>query len=213
MDSPCHITSFHPSVPAGSSRAPSTRNSSPDSSNNYFVLQSSSTMEPQYHNALQGSVQGRQSRLFDRNQQSFQQNLQNLQNQQIFGSAAPRSVVSPNWRAPPADANNWMPSTPNNYQLTSPPVSRGEVFDGKLAGYAYCLDRGNGQYTRLVPADMLPALAEIPPRQTGPNGMVVLPSLQLPPPQGVPEMNRPVTFKVRVALSMRTQQKKRKLSA
>lgn len=91
-------------------------------------------------------------------------------------------------------------STSSNYVLTSPTISRGEVFDGKLGGYAYCLDRGNGQYTRLIPADMLPALVEIPTRQTGASGMIVLPALQATPPQGVPETNRPVTIKVRVAL-------------
>lgn len=199
MDSPYHITSFHASSgPLGSSRAPSTRGSSPESSsnNNNFVLQSSPIMESQYHNGLQSSLHNHQGRLFDRNQQSFQQNLQNPQ---VFGATAPRSVVSPNWRAPTADTNNW-PSTPNAYQLTSPPASRGGVFDGRLGGYAYCLDRGDGWFTRLIPADMLPPLAEIPARLDGQGGMVLLPSLQSSPPQGVPEMNRPVILKVRVAL-------------
>lgn len=66
----------------------------------------------------------------------------------------------------------------------------------RLEGYAYVLDRGNGQFTRLVPADMLPPLNEIPAHQPSPNGMVVLPELQKAPPHGVAEMNRPVTLKV-----------------
>jgi hypothetical protein len=41
--------------------------------------------------------------------------------------------------------------------------------------YAYCFDRGNGQYTRLVPADMLPPLVDVPSLQHGCIGMTVLP--------------------------------------
>lgn len=41
--------------------------------------------------------------------------------------------------------------------------------------YAYCFDRGNGQYTRLIPADMLPPLVDIPALQQGCLGMTVLP--------------------------------------
>lgn len=41
--------------------------------------------------------------------------------------------------------------------------------------YGYCFDRGNGQYTRLIPADMLPPLVDIPSRQQGYLGMTVLP--------------------------------------
>ncbi|KAI0427618.1 hypothetical protein F5Y09DRAFT_350313 [Xylaria sp. FL1042] len=41
--------------------------------------------------------------------------------------------------------------------------------------FAYCYDRGNGQYTRLIPADMLPPLQNIPAIQQGYTGMIVLP--------------------------------------
>ncbi|KAJ3564159.1 hypothetical protein NPX13_g7942 [Xylaria arbuscula] len=35
----------------------------------------------------------------------------------------------------------------------------GPIFDAQLnSNFAYCYDRGNGQYTRLIPADMLPPL-------------------------------------------------------
>lgn len=41
---------------------------------------------------------------------------------------------------------------------------------------AYCYDRGNGQYTRLVPVDLLPfALQDIPPTVATHQGMIVLP--------------------------------------
>ncbi|OTB06963.1 hypothetical protein M426DRAFT_91707 [Hypoxylon sp. CI-4A] len=64
------------------------------------------------------------------------------------------------------------------------------------ASYAYCYDRGNGQYTRLIPADMLPALKDIPKLQQGKQGMLVLPQ-----PRGVPSNGRssntePVSLRV-----------------
>ncbi|KAI1204672.1 uncharacterized protein F4807DRAFT_324298 [Annulohypoxylon truncatum] len=51
--------------------------------------------------------------------------------------------------------------------------------------YAYCFDRGNGQYTRLVPADMLPPLKDVPALQQGCAGMMVLPL-----PRGLPQNGR-----------------------
>ncbi|KAF7556106.1 hypothetical protein G7046_g6379 [Stylonectria norvegica] len=221
MDVLCRTTTCpSSSEPSCSSQAPSTRDSSPDPSHEVFAVPS--PIMEHYHSSLQNSIQNSihnpQRRLFERNQQTFQQNLQA---QQAYGTAAPRSVVSPNWRASPAGGlGNWMPTTTttaaastSNYMLASPPISRGEVFDGKLGGYAYCLDRGNGQFTRLVPADMLPAMNEIPPVQTGPGGMVILPALQASPPHGVAEMNRPVTIKVRVALEGDARHAERMLSA
>ncbi|KAK0720573.1 hypothetical protein B0H67DRAFT_682471 [Lasiosphaeris hirsuta] len=41
--------------------------------------------------------------------------------------------------------------------------------------YAYCFDRGNGEFTRLIPADMLPPLRDIPAIQNSSTGMKVLP--------------------------------------
>lgn len=41
---------------------------------------------------------------------------------------------------------------------------------------AYCFDRGNGQYTRLVPIDILPfSLRDLPARVSSHEGMIVLP--------------------------------------
>ncbi|KAI0881703.1 uncharacterized protein GGS22DRAFT_191890 [Annulohypoxylon maeteangense] len=51
--------------------------------------------------------------------------------------------------------------------------------------YAYCFDRGNGQYTRLIPADMLPPLKDVPALQPGCAGMMVLPL-----PRGLPQNGR-----------------------
>lgn len=44
--------------------------------------------------------------------------------------------------------------------------------------YSYYLDRGDGQFTRLVPADMLPPLLGIAPREEEHAGMVILPPLK-----------------------------------
>lgn len=66
--------------------------------------------------------------------------------------------------------------------------------------YAYCFDRGNGQYTRLIPADMLPKLQGIPSRQQGCVGMKVLP---VPPglaPNGRSSNTERVELEVRVSI-------------
>ncbi|KAL1899683.1 hypothetical protein Cpir12675_001263 [Ceratocystis pirilliformis] len=60
--------------------------------------------------------------------------------------------------------------------------------------YGYCLDRGNGKFTRLVPADMLPAMKDIPAIQDSCSGLVVLPTPRSQPPVGAPAMNQPVTM-------------------
>ncbi|KAI0812087.1 hypothetical protein GGR55DRAFT_640397 [Xylaria sp. FL0064] len=50
------------------------------------------------------------------------------------------------------------------------------LFEAQLDdSFAYCYDRGNGQYTQLIPADMLPPLQNIPAIQQGCAGMIVLP--------------------------------------
>lgn len=45
-------------------------------------------------------------------------------------------------------------------------------------GYGYYLDRGDGQFTKLIPADLLPPMSGIPPREEEHDGMIILPSLQ-----------------------------------
>lgn len=62
--------------------------------------------------------------------------------------------------------------------------------------YAYCLPRGDGTYTRLIPADMLPPLRDIPAVQQSAAGMVVLQVPQGTPPAGQPGNNSPVVLKV-----------------
>lgn len=52
---------------------------------------------------------------------------------------------------------------------------------------AYCYDRGDGTFTRLVPVDLLPvALEDIPARVASDEGMIVLPILHKAGPDGQP---------------------------
>lgn len=63
---------------------------------------------------------------------------------------------------------------------TSPALSTPEsptVGEKNAAAQAYFLDRGNGQVTRLVPADTLPLLNDLPYREEARSGMVILPPL------------------------------------
>ncbi|KAI0406041.1 hypothetical protein F4802DRAFT_131438 [Xylaria palmicola] len=61
----------------------------------------------------------------------------------------------------------------------------GPISDAQLdSSFAYCFDRGNGKYTRLVPADMLPAFLGIPAIQQSCGGMVVVPQPRGLPPNG-----------------------------
>ncbi|KAI1380577.1 hypothetical protein F4677DRAFT_461945 [Hypoxylon crocopeplum] len=61
--------------------------------------------------------------------------------------------------------------------------------------YGYCYDRGNGQYTRLIPADMLPPLKDIPALQQSCSGMMVLPLPRALPPNGRSSNTEPVALR------------------
>lgn len=65
------------------------------------------------------------------------------------------------------------------------------------SSFAYCYDRGNGQYTRLIPADMLPPLQNIPALQQSCIGMVVVPQPRGLPPNGYSSNTEPVALRVR----------------
>ncbi|KAK8084853.1 Chromatin remodeling factor m.t1.c1 [Apiospora hydei] len=62
--------------------------------------------------------------------------------------------------------------------------------------YAYCYDRGNGHYTRLIPADMIPTLCDVPALQQGSSGMIVLPAPRALPANGRSSNVEPVMLKV-----------------
>ncbi|EPE09903.1 c-x8-c-x5-c-x3-h type zinc finger protein [Ophiostoma piceae UAMH 11346] len=55
------------------------------------------------------------------------------------------------------------------------PLSHNEPVSGPADFYAYCLDRGNGMFTRLIPADTLPMMGNVPPLLASSYGMKVLP--------------------------------------
>ncbi|KAM5364029.1 hypothetical protein ACJZ2D_011708 [Fusarium nematophilum] len=124
--------------------------------------------------------------------------------------AAPRSIGSPSWRgslSSSADQFNSSSANSANYTLASPissvssassVIAHANLSNNLMSSYSYCLQRPDGQYTRLIPADMLPALNEIPARQASARGMMLLPDLNSMPPQGVAIMNQPITIKNRI---------------
>ena len=129
----------------------------------------------------------------------------------------PRSAVSgvPRGLSPSplvAATHGVRPQWPVTYQpIERPNVYRdedpGQQYTGLDAGpsgvhgvaeeaYAYCLDRGNGEYTRLIPADMLPEMQDVPRRQHNVEGITILPVPSGRAPRGVPEITCPIRFKV-----------------
>ncbi|KAI1136135.1 hypothetical protein F5Y05DRAFT_420267 [Hypoxylon sp. FL0543] len=78
----------------------------------------------------------------------------------------------------------------------APYPNQGSVSELQLeSSYAYCYDRGNGQYTRLIPADMLPPLKDIPALQQSCSGMIVLPQPRTSPPNGRSSNTEPVALR------------------
>lgn len=130
------------------------------------------------------------------------------QQQLSFSTAArphSRGLSSHNWRIVCPDGNLLTRSLQMNTAAHDPSSMGQADRRGIMApagpgvfndGYAYYLNRGNGELTRLVPADMLPALNEIPARESERRGMVVLPPLRGVPPKGMADMSQTITVKV-----------------
>ncbi|KAI1485048.1 hypothetical protein F5X96DRAFT_691411 [Biscogniauxia mediterranea] len=75
----------------------------------------------------------------------------------------------------------------------------GSLGDAQIdTSYAYCYDRGNGQYTRLIPADMLPPLRDVPAVQQSCSNMIVLPQPRALPPNGRSSNTEPVVVRSRI---------------
>ncbi|KAH6655544.1 hypothetical protein BKA67DRAFT_690327 [Truncatella angustata] len=157
------------------------------------------------------------------NASQFQRSLQQPQASRTGGSIcsqASRSLTSNNWRTQHLIENAYGPFEPAGSSLnvqasrgiSSYPVrppSRMEQHAPLMAypnmatfsdtqldsSYAYCFDRGNGQYTRLIPADMLPPLQNIPALQQGCQGMIVMPMPRDFLSNGRPSSTEPVTLK------------------
>lgn len=66
------------------------------------------------------------------------------------------------------------------------------------ACYAYGYDRGNGQYTRLIPADMIPSLCDVPALEQDCLGMILLPVPRALPANGRSSNVEPVMLKVSI---------------
>ncbi|TRX95732.1 hypothetical protein FHL15_003286 [Xylaria flabelliformis] len=84
---------------------------------------------------------------------------------------------------------------PSSSSVTSYP-NFNPISDTQLdSSFAYCYDRGNGQYTRLIPADMLPALHNIPALEQSCVGMLVVPQPRASPPNGHSSNTQPVSLR------------------
>lgn len=67
-------------------------------------------------------------------------------------------------------------STSTNTAKMYPPEGKVILYADMDRALGYCYDRGDGQFTRLVPVDQLPVLLEgIPARVSSDEGMIVLP--------------------------------------
>jgi hypothetical protein len=100
------------------------------------------------------------------------------QDPEIQGPYLENSTTSDAYTTP-YHPNSQIRSSLNGY--TTSPITRG-LHEPVLVPlsilescYAYALDRGNGQYTRLVPADRLPAMEGLPKTQR-PDGLIILPA-------------------------------------
>lgn len=137
-------------------------------------------------------------------------------------TAASRGLASSNWRTIGHDGYTFTRAHPQaqlgsgltlaamghfdakgNAARAGPNSSSGSVNDG----YAYYLNRGDGQVTRLIPADVLPSLNEIPPRELVQRGMIVLPLPHGVRPSETADMNFAVTVKVSNFLRVRIRRK------
>lgn len=142
-----------------------------------------------------------------------QQQMNNIMTMSpVAATPASRGLASSNWRTIGQEGNNFTRAH-SRAQLSSGFAmasmeqgdARGTVAGSGLVssttggmsdGYAYYLNRGDGQVTRLIPADVLPSLNEIPPRELEQRGMIVLPLPRGMRPSGTADMNFAVTVKV-----------------
>ncbi|KAK7931713.1 hypothetical protein PG985_002425 [Apiospora marii] len=110
------------------------------------------------------------------------QNQQQQQQQQHFGR--PTLVHRHQQQLPPGAASVYPPHD-------------SMAFPDSLLDtcYAYCYDRGNGQYTRLIPADMIPNLCDVAALQQDCLGMIVLPAPRALPANGRSSNVEPVMLK------------------
>ncbi|VUC22646.1 unnamed protein product [Clonostachys rosea] len=109
------------------------------------------------------------------------------------------------WSAPQPlsfDSKSWstsyIPSPPSSIKAGS----TGSCVEQAPLKSAYYLDRGNGKVTRLVPADQLPPMNEIPQMENKSQGMDVLPPLPGNPRAAMGDMHQGITFKENTNLAV-----------
>lgn len=142
-----------------------------------------------------------------------QQHMNNIMTMSpVAATPASRGLASSNWRTIGQEGNNFTRAHSRAQPSSSfamAPMEQGDArgtvagsglvpstIGGMSDGYAYYLNRGDGQVTRLIPADVLPSLNEIPPRELEQRGMIVLPLPRGMRPSGTADMNFAVTVKV-----------------
>lgn len=117
--------------------------------------------------------------------------LSRHQMQQLFRVQSP-DLSQSRWISTQTGHKN--SSSPSQQQMTDTQMaslSPGTTLNTSIS-LSYCLDRGNGQFTRLIPADLLPQLMDIPAREMQREGMVILPPLG----NNFESMSKPVRLKV-----------------
>lgn len=134
-----------------------------------------------------------------------QQQMNSIMTMSPAATPASRGLASSNWRTIGQDGGNTFTRAHSRAHLGSGLALAMERTGSGLVssntggvsdGYAYYLNRGDGQVTRLIPADVLPSLNEIPPRELEQRGMIVLPLPRGTRPSGAADMNYAVTVKV-----------------
>lgn len=99
----------------------------------------------------------------------------------------PHTDTSPSIKPSPS-VSTASSSSSNTHTATMFPPRGIVISDADMErAMAYCFDRGNGHYTRLVPVDILPfSLREFPARVSSDEGMIVLPVPRMVGPDGQP---------------------------
>ncbi|UKZ62080.1 uncharacterized protein TrAtP1_003338 [Trichoderma atroviride] len=115
---------------------------------------------------------------------------------------ASRGLASSNWRTIGQEGNPFTRAHQRaqpSLGLAMASMEQGDARGAVSDGYAYYLSRGDGQVTRLIPADVLPSLNEIPPRELEQRGMIVLPLPRGIRPSGTADVNYAVTVKAQAS--------------
>lgn len=159
---------------------------------------------------LQLSGQDGRDAMREPQQMAYPNQQQMMMMSPAAATPASRGLASSNWRTIGQEGSTFtrrhsraQPSSGLGMASMEQGDARGSAAGSGLVcptgvsdGYAYYLHRGDGQVTRLIPADVLPSLNEIPPRELEQRGMIVLPLPRGIRPNGAADVNFAVTVKV-----------------